>query len=193
MSNEHAIVVRSATDLSSDVHLGSMDSRSKQMNAGNASTGEAIALRGISKTFGSVTVLKATELAVNKSEFLTLLGPSGSGKTTLLNLISGALTPSSGEILLGGRNITRMPPRDRGIGMVFQNYALMPHMTVFENVAYPLRVRRESSGSIRRKVLDALDRVGLKGLMTESHVNFQVANSSASVLLAASCIRPPLS
>lgn len=163
MSNEHAIVVRCATDLSSDVHLGSMDSRSKQMHAGNASTGEAIALRGISKAFGSVTVLKATELAVRKSEFLTLLGPSGSGKTTLLNLISGAFTPSSGEILLGGRDITRMPPRDRGIGMVFQNYALMPHMTVFENVAYPLRVRRESSGSIRRKVLDALDRVGLKG------------------------------
>ncbi|GLR90405.1 ABC transporter ATP-binding protein [Bradyrhizobium iriomotense] len=133
------------------------------MHGRNASNGEAIALRGISKAFGSVTVLKATELAVHKSEFLTLLGPSGSGKTTLLNLISGAITPSSGEILLAGRDITHMPPRDRGIGMVFQNYALMPHMTVFENVAYPLRARREPSEAIRRKVLDALDRVGLKG------------------------------
>ena len=133
------------------------------MHGRNASNGEAIALRGISKAFGSVTVLKATELAVHKSEFLTLLGPSGSGKTTLLNLISGAIAPSSGEILLAGRDITHMPPRDRGIGMVFQNYALMPHMTVFENVAYPLRARRESSEAIHRKVLDALDRVGLKG------------------------------
>ncbi|WFU40096.1 ABC transporter ATP-binding protein [Bradyrhizobium sp. CB82] len=134
------------------------------MHGRNASNVEAIALRGISKAFGSVMVLKATELAVHKSEFLTLLGPSGSGKTTLLNLISGAIAPSSGEILLAGRDITHMPPRDRGIGMVFQNYALMPHMTVFENVAYPLRARRESSEAIRRKVLDALDRVGLKGL-----------------------------
>ncbi|KRQ09998.1 ABC transporter ATP-binding protein [Bradyrhizobium manausense] len=133
------------------------------MHGRNASNGEAIALRGISKAFGSVTVLKDTELTVNKSEFLTLLGPSGSGKTTLLNLISGAIAPSSGEILLAGRDITRMPPRERGIGMVFQNYALMPHMTVFENVAYPLRARREPSEAIRRKVLDALDRVGLNG------------------------------
>ncbi|MBM2713582.1 ABC transporter ATP-binding protein [Mesorhizobium caraganae] len=133
------------------------------MRINNAPSGEAISLRGISKAFGSVTVLKATELTVKKSEFLTLLGPSGSGKTTLLNLIAGAIAPSSGEILLSGRNITRLPPRDRGIGMVFQSYALMPHMTVFENVAYPLRARREPSETIRRKVLDALDRVGLKG------------------------------
>ncbi|WP_413992280.1 ABC transporter ATP-binding protein [Labrys okinawensis] len=133
------------------------------MRADNSISAEAITLKGISKAFGSVTVLKPTELTVKKSEFLTLLGPSGSGKTTLLNLIAGAISPTSGEILLSGRNITRLPPRERGIGMVFQNYALMPHMTVFENVAYPLRARREPSGSIRRKVLDALDRVGLKG------------------------------
>ncbi len=123
----------------------------------------AIALNGISKTYGSVTALHPTDLSVDKGEFLTLLGPSGSGKTSLLNLIAGATAPTTGAILLDGRNITQMPPRERGIGMVFQNYALMPHMTVFDNVAYPLRVRREPTSTIRAKVTEALERVGLRG------------------------------
>lgn len=123
----------------------------------------AIALEGISKTFGPVTALHPTDLSVEKGEFLTLLGPSGSGKTTLLNLIAGATGPTTGTILLDGRNITAMPPRERGIGMVFQNYALMPHMTVFENVAYPLRARREPAKMIQAKVTEALERVGLRG------------------------------
>ncbi|MCC8984548.1 ABC transporter ATP-binding protein [Bradyrhizobium sp. 10BB] len=123
----------------------------------------AIALSGISKMFGSVTALHLTDLSVDKGEFLTLLGPSGSGKTTLLNLIAGAFGPTTGTILLGGRDTTATPPRERGIGMVFQNYALMPHMTVFENVAYPLRVRRESAKAIHDKVTEALERVGLRG------------------------------
>jgi putative spermidine/putrescine transport system ATP-binding protein len=124
---------------------------------------DAIALKGISKMFGSVVAVHPTNLEVRKGEFLTLLGPSGSGKTTLLNLIAGGIAASSGSIFLDGRDITTLPPRDRGIGMVFQNYALMPHMTVFENVAYPLRVRHESAKAIRAKVLEALNRVGLQG------------------------------
>ncbi|MER9708595.1 ABC transporter ATP-binding protein [Mesorhizobium sp. M0204] len=123
----------------------------------------SIDLKGISKTFGRLTALHPVDLSVRKGEFLTLLGPSGSGKTTLLNLIAGAIAPTTGAILLDGRDITRMPPRDRGIGMVFQNYALMPHMSVFENVAYPLRARRQPTKMIRAKVQDALERVGLRG------------------------------
>ncbi|MCK1588557.1 ABC transporter ATP-binding protein [Bradyrhizobium sp. 169] len=123
----------------------------------------AISLNGISKMFGPVPALRPTDLKVEKGEFLTLLGPSGSGKTTLLNLIAGAMGPTTGTIFLDGRDITRMPPRERGIGMVFQNYALMPHMTVFENVAYPLRARRHPSSAIRAKVLEAIERVGLSG------------------------------
>ncbi|KAA3448239.1 spermidine/putrescine ABC transporter ATP-binding protein [Mesorhizobium sp. SARCC-RB16n] len=124
----------------------------------------AIELKDISKYFGSLAALHPTKLAVNRGEFLTLLGPSGSGKSTLLNLIAGGSGPSTGSIFLDGRDITRMPPRERGIGMVFQNYALMPHMTVFENVAYPLRARHFDRSAIRAKVTEALDRVGLRGL-----------------------------
>ncbi|OWO89574.1 spermidine/putrescine ABC transporter ATP-binding protein [Rhizobium esperanzae] len=123
----------------------------------------AIEMKAVSKNYGLVTALHPIDLAVKKGEFLTLLGPSGSGKTTLLNMIAGAIEPTSGSIILAGRDITRLPPRDRGIGMVFQNYALMPHMTVYENVAYPLRVRRQPAGVIRSKVQDALERVGLRG------------------------------
>ncbi len=123
----------------------------------------AIGLMGISKTYGPVTALHPTDLSMVKGEFLTLLGPSGSGKTTLLNLIAGATGPTTGTILLDGRDITHMPPRERGIGMVFQNYALMPHMNVFDNVAYPLRCRHESTKTISIKVTEALERVGLRG------------------------------
>ncbi|MGF6313441.1 putative spermidine/putrescine transport system ATP-binding protein [Bradyrhizobium sp. i1.8.4] len=126
-------------------------------------TVHAIALMDISKTYGRVPALHPTDLSIVKGEFLTLLGPSGSGKTTLLNLIAGATGPTTGRILLEGRDITNMPPRERGIGMVFQNYALMPHMNVFDNVAYPLRVRRQSAKTIREKVTEALERVGLRG------------------------------
>lgn len=122
-----------------------------------------IGLEGISKNYGPVTALHPVDLSVRKGEFLTLLGPSGSGKTTLLNLIAGATEPSTGRILLDGRDVTRVPPRERGIGMVFQNYALMPHMNVFDNVAYPLRVRGGSSKVISAKVSEALERVGLLG------------------------------
>ncbi|MCC8967470.1 ABC transporter ATP-binding protein [Bradyrhizobium sp. Pear76] len=126
-------------------------------------TAHAIALKGLSKMFGPVMALHPINLSVEKGEFLTLLGPSGSGKTTLLNLIAGAIGPTTGVILVDGRDVTQMPPRERGMGMVFQNYALMPHMTVFENVAYPLRARHHPSKTIRALVMEALERVGLRG------------------------------
>jgi putative spermidine/putrescine transport system ATP-binding protein len=123
----------------------------------------SIELKDVSKAFGAIFALRPTSLSVRTGEFLTLLGPSGSGKSTMLNLISGGYPATSGQILLNGKDITNAPPRERGIGMVFQNYALMPHMTAFENVAYPLRVRGFSKADIRSKVTDALARVGLTG------------------------------
>ena len=97
---------------------------------------------GLGKRYGESVALAPTDLQVRAGEFLTLLGPSGSGKTTLLQMISGLTLPSSGTLLLDGVDATQMPPGKRGIGMVFQNYALFPHMTVWENVAYGLRMRR---------------------------------------------------
>ncbi|RWO48410.1 MAG: ABC transporter ATP-binding protein [Mesorhizobium sp.] len=123
----------------------------------------AIILDGVSKVYGDFVALQSTSFEIKEGEFLTLLGPSGSGKSTILGLIAGSAAPSAGRILLGTRDVTNQPARERNIGMVFQNYALMPHMTVFDNVAYPLTVRRMSSREIKSKVYGVLERVGLKG------------------------------
>ena len=115
----------------------------------------------MTKLYGAVVALSEIDLEVFGGEFLTLLGPSGSGKTTVLNLIAGMVGPTAGRIWIDGRDITDLPPNRRGLGMVFQNYALMPHMTVFENVAFPLRVRKLAMGEIRRKVAEVLELVRL--------------------------------
>lgn len=122
-----------------------------------------IELDGVSKNYGGFTALKPTSFGIREGEFLTLLGPSGSGKSTILNLIAGSAAPTTGRILLGGRDVTEEPARERNIGMVFQNYALMPHMTVFQNVAYPLTIRRTPASEINARVRDVLERVGLNG------------------------------
>lgn len=105
--------------------------------------------------------VKDVNLEVNAGEFLTFLGPSGCGKTTTLRMIAGFETPTSGEILVDGLNITHLPANERGLGFVFQNYALFPHMTIFDNVAYGLKIRGESGESMSRKVREALSLVGL--------------------------------
>jgi putative spermidine/putrescine transport system ATP-binding protein len=123
-----------------------------------------VELKGVSRKYGNVVALDCLDLVVEKGEFLTLLGPSGSGKTTLLNIIAGMIPPSSGRVEIDGRDVTDMPTRQRGLGMVFQNYALMPHMTVFDNIAFPLRVRRVREQEIRTRVAEVLDIVNLRDL-----------------------------
>lgn len=115
------------------------------------------------KTFGNVTALDSVDLSVRNGELLTILGPSGSGKTTLLRLVAGFTEPDAGRILLQGRDITYLPPAKRDIGMVFQNYALFPHMTVAENVAFPLQMRKTDKLEIVRRVKWALGIVELGG------------------------------
>lgn len=100
-------------------------------------------------------------LEVKDGEFLTFLGPSGCGKTTTLRMIAGFETPSSGQILLGDQDVTKIPANERRMGFVFQNYALFPHMKIFDNVAYGLKIRNESSDAIKSKVREALAMVGL--------------------------------
>jgi putative spermidine/putrescine transport system ATP-binding protein len=118
----------------------------------------------VSKEFGPVRALSEVSLNVKSGEFATLLGPSGSGKTTALSLLSGIMQPTSGRMLIGGRDITDVPAAQRNIGLVFQSYALFPHMSVFENVAFPLRVRRLSQAEIRARVMEALALVRLEDL-----------------------------
>jgi len=111
---------------------------------------------------GEILVVKDLNLDVPKGEFLTMLGPSGSGKTTVLMMLAGFETPTSGEIYLDGNPISSIPPNKRGIGMVFQNYALFPHMTVKENLAFPLEVRKMQKSEIEEKVSNALSMVELQ-------------------------------
>ncbi len=116
----------------------------------------------VQKTYdGAELVIKNLNLKIHKGEFLTLLGPSGSGKTTCLMMLAGFETPTSGEIYLDGEAINKIPPYKRGIGMVFQNYALFPHMTVYENLSFPLEVRKLNKSEIDEKVKKALDMVEL--------------------------------
>ena len=110
---------------------------------------------------GKVLVVKDLNLDIKEGEFVTMLGPSGSGKTTCLMMLAGFETPTNGEIYLDNNPISNIPPHKRGIGMVFQNYALFPHMTVFENLAFPLRVRKISKEDIEKKVDKALAMVSL--------------------------------
>lgn len=117
---------------------------------------------GVQKTYdGTTLVVRDLDLDIRRGEFLTLLGPSGSGKTTTLMMLAGFESPTSGEISLAGVPITRTPPHKRNFGMVFQNYALFPHMTVAENVAYPLSVRGVARGERKARVNAALEMVRL--------------------------------
>jgi putative spermidine/putrescine transport system ATP-binding protein len=119
---------------------------------------------GVTKTYDGVTaVVDGLDLAVREGEFLSLLGPSGSGKTTTLMMLAGFEEPTFGEITLAGRSLARVPAHQRDIGMVFQDYALFPHLTVAENLAYPLRLRNVARAEIKNRVDRALDMVNLRG------------------------------
>ncbi|MCO6049824.1 ABC transporter ATP-binding protein [Mesorhizobium sp. RP14(2022)] len=117
----------------------------------------------VGKSFGNFWALKDLSLDIGRGEFLTLLGPSGSGKTTFLMILAGFTKPTTGRLMRDGRDITPMPAEDREAGMVFQGYALFPHMSVEDNIAFPLRVRKASGDVIRRKVGAMVERVGLRG------------------------------
>ncbi len=119
---------------------------------------------GVHKQFGSVTAADGVSLEVAGGEFVTLLGPSGSGKTTLLNMVLGVFAPDSGEIYVDDNPITGVPINKRNIGMVFQSYALFPHMTVQDNIAFPLRMRRMARAEIEKRGADMLNLVRLTGL-----------------------------
>jgi putative spermidine/putrescine transport system ATP-binding protein len=126
-------------------------------------TAASLTVRGVSKRFGVFSALSDISLDIAGGEFLTLLGPSGSGKTTLLLILAGFEAPTEGRLLSDGKDITEVPAETRSYGMVFQGYALFPHMSVEANIAFPLQVRRTDPAEIKRRVGEMIDRVGLRG------------------------------
>ncbi|MCK6453721.1 MAG: ABC transporter ATP-binding protein [Alphaproteobacteria bacterium] len=130
----------------------------------NVSNQPKLTVKALRKTYGPVVALTDASLELKEGEFLTLLGPSGSGKTTMLMIVAGLIHPDSGEVWIDGKLATYAPPFKRDIGMVFQNYALFPHMTVAENIAFPLRMRGVPAARIRDEVARVLDIVRLPGM-----------------------------
>ena len=120
-----------------------------------------IAVQGLTKRFGPLEVVSNVGFAIEEGEMFTLLGPSGCGKTTLLRLIGGFYAPDAGEVQFDGRVVNDLPPHERGIGMVFQNYALWPHMTVYENAAYGLKLRKVAPAEIVERIRAVLEKVKL--------------------------------
>lgn len=123
-----------------------------------------VEIKGAFKQFGANVVLNGIDLEVKQGELLTLLGPSGCGKSTTLNLIAGFLDPDRGEVHIKGNNVTKVPPYKRDLGMVFQTYSLFPHMTVYENLSFGLKLRKVSKAEQKKKISKALELVKMSGL-----------------------------
>ncbi len=125
----------------------------------------AIDIEQVSKRYGDNVIFDALSLRIEPGELVVLVGPSGCGKSTLLRIIAGLLEPTSGTVRIDGRDVTRVAPGERDIAMVFQSYALYPHMTVFENIAFPLRVRRVSEAEVQARVAEVAQTLGLGELL----------------------------
>lgn len=124
-----------------------------------------VRLEGVSKVFGSVTAVAKMDLDIKDGEFMVLVGPSGCGKSTTLRMVAGLETPTEGDIYIGERKVTHLEPKDRDIAMVFQNYALYPHMKVYDNLAFGLRLRKVPKQEIDRRVKEAAEMLGISELL----------------------------
>ena len=153
---------------------------------------DVLALDGIVKRYGNVPALGPVSFTVEEGEFLTLLGPSGCGKTTTLHVIAGLLEPDDGRLLMRGDDITAMPTDKRGMGVVFQNYALFPHKTVEENIGFGLRMRRVPKPQIQERVGEMLDIVGLPGVEARYPRQLSGGQRQRVALARAMVIHPPV-
>jgi spermidine/putrescine transport system ATP-binding protein len=153
---------------------------------------ELLRLEGIKKSFGDAQVLKGIDLTVNKGEFITILGASGCGKTTLLRVIAGLETAGGGRVFLDGRDVTDDEPNQRNVRMVFQNYALFPHMNVEANVGYSLRLKGEGKAEIKKAVKEALELVRLPGFQKRMPSELSGGQRQRVAVARALVNRPPL-
>lgn len=155
-------------------------------------TNRDLRVTNLEKSFGDFRAINRISLTIRAGEFLTILGPSGSGKTTFLNMVAGFLDTDGGTMTLGDRDITHLPPETRDFGMVFQGYALFPHLSVFDNVAFPLKVRKWSSDKIARHVEEALDLVQLGNLRDRMPKQLSGGQQQRVALARAMVFRPNL-
>jgi len=151
-----------------------------------------LAVRGLAKTYGSVTAVEQVTLDIAQGEFVTFLGPSGSGKSTTLYVIAGFQDPSAGDVLLNGKSMLHVPPNERNIGMVFQRYTLFPHLSVADNVGFPLRVRRRSRADIDAKVKAMLKLVRLDAYADRMPAQLSGGQQQRVALARALAYDPPI-
>jgi ABC-type Fe3+/spermidine/putrescine transport system ATPase subunit len=151
-----------------------------------------VAVEKVVKSFGSLTAADNIDLDIMEGEFLTLLGASGCGKTTLMRMIAGFETVTSGRILIDGKDVTHLAPRDRNLGMVFQQYSLFPHMTIAENIGYGLRARRMPETEIRNRVSDMLDLIQLPHLAESKPLQLSGGQQQRVALARALAGRPSI-
>ena len=149
-----------------------------------------VSLQDISKSYGQLVVCRNLSLAAKKGEFLSLLGPSGCGKSTILNIIAGFVRPDQGHVYVGDELMDEIPPSRRNLGMVFQNYALFPHMSVYDNVAFGLRIRKYPEGETKERVTNALQLVRLPGLEARFPGQLSGGQQQRVALARALVIRP---
>ena len=150
----------------------------------------SVELAQLTKRFGNFTALEELNLTIEDGEFLVLLGPSGCGKTTTMRMVAGLEVPTRGDILIGGRRVNDIPARDRDLAMVFQNYALYPHMTVGENIGYPLKIKRVPLAERQAQVRAAAGKVELDGLLARRPAELS-GGQRQRVALARAIVRTP--
>jgi ABC-type Fe3+/spermidine/putrescine transport system ATPase subunit len=171
---------------------GARDRPAKAVSQCGDTGGAAVSLQAVSKSYGSTLAVRHVSLNIGAGHFAAILGPSGSGKTTLLGLVAGFMVPDHGTILIGGRDVRDSPPYERDLGVVFQHYALFPHMSVRENVAFPLEMRRWTKSAIATRVGEALDLVQLRGLEERRPSQLSGGQQQRVALARALVYRPPI-
>ncbi|WP_330286825.1 ABC transporter ATP-binding protein [Streptomyces sp. NBC_00576] len=155
-------------------------------------TGKPLSVKALRKTYSGVTAVDEVSMEIAAGEFVTFLGSSGSGKTTTLMMIAGFCEPDSGSIVVGGRDVTRLAPQKRGLGFVFQQYLLFPHMTVWENVAFPLQLRDIPKAELRRRVGETLEMAGLSAMARRRPRELSGGQQQRVALCRALVYRPPV-
>jgi putative spermidine/putrescine transport system ATP-binding protein len=176
----------------SGIHLPEVGTRPAVANRLDPGGGAEVSLVDLHKDYVGIAAVDGISVTIRQGEFFTFLGPSGSGKTTTIMMIAGFTYPTSGGITIDGKSVATLPPQNRGLGMVFQNYAVFPHLTVFENIGFPLQVRKVPRSQIKRMVDEMLDLVHLEGYADRNPGQLSGGEQQRVALARALVFKPPV-